>query len=245
LEIDVGLWSRSLLEAVHSDIKHRVSDNLDPLKLMWSSYEANLQNKVLGSCTACFLSLEKLQRQLITANLGNSSYMLFRLFGDKLNLVHKSGTQEHNYGCPFQLGHHLGSSKPSDSLLASHTVEPGDVIVVGTDGLTDNLSTEEISEHVLQSILSRWQQRQHKVTKALQLFGPEEHLSTEQCVSLACHPGQLAIQLANAAFGASVDKKRVTPFSISATSELNMVYNGGKPDDITVVVAFVELDVEL
>jgi len=245
LRIDAGLWSRSLLEGVRSEINRQVTDVLDPLKLMWSSYETNLHNKVLGSCTACFLSLASVERELATANLGNSGYILFRLQGGVMTLVHKSGTQEHNFGCPYQLGHHLASSKPADALLASHPVQPGDLIVVGSDGLFDNLSNEEIGEAVSQVVLTRWAQRQQKVARAIQKFGPDEALSADQCATLACNPGEVANRLANEAFGASLDKKRVTPFALSATSELNMVYNGGKQDDITVVVAFVELDVPL
>lgn len=245
LGVDAGLWSRSLLEGVRSDLTRQGADQLSPLKLMWSSFETNLNNKVLGSSTACFISLASVERELTTANLGNSGYLLLRLQGDHLKLIHKSGSQEHNFGCPYQLGHHHASSKPSDAQLASHAVLPGDMVVVGSDGLFDNLSNEEIADALLPAVLKSWEQREGKVTKALGKFDAEEHLSSNQCVSLANHPGDLASKLANLAFGASLDKKRVTPFSLLATSELNLVYNGGKQDDITVVVAFVELDVSL
>lgn len=33
-----------------------------------------------------------------------------------------------------------------------------------------------------------------------------------------------------------MDKNGVTPYSLAATEAFDMVYNGGKPDDITVVV---------
>lgn len=33
-----------------------------------------------------------------------------------------------------------------------------------------------------------------------------------------------------------MDKNGVTPYSLGATEAFDMVYNGGKPDDITVVV---------
>jgi protein phosphatase PTC7 len=47
----------------------------------------------------------------------------------------------------------------------------------------------------------------------------------------------MAQSLVKLAFDASVDKKRTTPYSIDASEAFNMVYEGGKPDDITVLVA--------
>lgn len=41
------------------------------------------------------------------------------------------------------------------------------------------------------------------------------------------------------AFDNSVDKHRVTPYSRAATEAFDMVYSGGKPDDITVLVAVI------
>lgn len=42
--------------------------------------------------------------------------------------------------------------------------------------------------------------------------------------------------LAGRAFESAMDKHGVTPYSIAATEAFDMVYNGGKPDDITVVI---------
>ena len=39
-------------------------------------------------------------------------------------------------------------------------------------------------------------------------------------------------------------KYAVTPFSLAASEELNLVYSGGKLDDITVLVAMVEEQAE-
>jgi hypothetical protein len=41
-----------------------------------------------------------------------------------------------------------------------------------------------------------------------------------------------------AAFEASTSKHAVTPFSLAASEELNLVYSGGKLDDITIMVPF-------
>lgn len=48
-----------------------------------------------------------------------------------------------------------------------------------------------------------------------------------------------AVPLLQVAFDNSVDKHRVTPYSRAATEAFDMVYSGGKPDDITVLVAVI------
>jgi protein phosphatase PTC7 len=54
---------------------------------------------------------------------------------------------EHEFGCPYQLGHHRYANNPCDADLAALPVCAGDVIVMGSDGLLDNLSeTEMVAE---------------------------------------------------------------------------------------------------
>lgn len=53
-------------------------------------------------------------------------------------------------------------------------------------------------------------------------------------------PQHMAQQLAKAAFDASIDKHRMTPYSRAATEAFDMVYSGGKPDDVSVLVAVME-----
>lgn len=50
-------------------------------------------------------------------------------------------------------------------------------------------------------------------------------------------PSRMVHALVNLAFAASIDKKRVTPYAREASEAFNMVYSGGKQDDITVLVA--------
>lgn len=54
---------------------------------------------------------------------------------------------EHEFGCPYQLGHHRYANNPCDADLAALPVCAGDVIIMGSDGLLDNLSeTEMVAE---------------------------------------------------------------------------------------------------
>lgn len=84
---------------------------------------------------------------------------------------------------------------------------PGDVIVLGSDGLWDNLAQDCVLE------------------------------SVRNCINRGARAPTMALDLARAAFEASTDKDAVTPYSLGATEAFDMVYSGGKKDDITVIAA--------
>lgn len=61
---------------------------------------------------------------------------------------------EHEFGCPYQLGHHRYANSPADADLAALPVSSGDVIVMGSDGLLDNMSETEVVNEVSKLIAS-------------------------------------------------------------------------------------------
>ena len=89
----------------------------------------------------------------------------------------------------------------------SHSVEPGDLVISATDGLFDNLHDYEIED-----LLAR--------------FPCDSVTELQDC----------ATELADFAFEASITRNRDTPYSRAASSEFDMFYQGGKKDDITVVI---------
>ncbi|GFR39752.1 hypothetical protein Agub_g236 [Astrephomene gubernaculifera] len=117
---------------------------------------------------------------------------------------------EHEFGRPYQLGHHEAADSVEKCDVAMQAVRPGDVLVLGTDGLLDNLSDAEIAREVA------------------------------VCRSHGSGPSVIAHRLARLAFEASYDKSRSTPYSTAASEHFDMVYSGGKPDDITVLCAICE-----
>lgn len=91
-------------------------------------------------------------------------------------------------------------------MLHTLPVAAGDVIILGTDGLWDNLSVHEISETV------------------------------KELTATACRPSVIAQKLAKLAFEHALDKHAATPYSQGASEAFDMIYSGGKQDDITAVV---------
>lgn len=88
-------------------------------------------------------------------------------------------------------------------------VERGDLLVLGTDGLHDNLFEKEIAE----------------AAAMLKSKGATPQLASQQIAAFAQQR--------------SVLKGGLSPFAVQADAA-GYEHQGGKPDDITVVVAYVE-----
>ena len=89
-------------------------------------------------------------------------------------------------------------------------VIPGDFLVLGSDGLFDNVSDDVILAEV------------------------QKQLAAKKRASF------IAQRLCAIAFNNSVDKDALTPYSVAATEAFDMVYSGGKKDDITVIAAQIQ-----
>jgi protein phosphatase PTC7 len=74
--------------------------------------------------------------------VGDSGFMIFR----DNTLVHQSTIQQHYFNCPFQLGNSKSSDRPSSATEETVPVVPGDIIVLCTDGLLDNVYPAEIED---------------------------------------------------------------------------------------------------
>lgn len=101
------------------------------------------RERPFGSSTVCVLSLEKATGELDTANLGDSGFIVIR-GGD---VIVKSVAQQHRFNAPYQLtlapdGNISDCSKMAHASVTE--VHAGDIIVVATDGLWDNLFEDDI-----------------------------------------------------------------------------------------------------
>ncbi|BDA46553.1 Protein phosphatase PTC7 homolog fig at C-terminar half [Coccomyxa sp. Obi] len=204
--IDSGLFSRSLMAYARQAV---LEGERDPVKVLRKAEDGNERDGLKGSSTACVVLIDTAQGQLKSANVGDSGFLIVKRggSGEQLSVKYHSPQQEHSFGCPYQLGHYEGADSPEDAMLMTVPVEAGDFVVLGSDGLWDNLSDEQILEEVRASLHAR------------------------EGASAAAH------RLAAAAFRHSLDRHSQTPYSLGASEAFDMVYSGGKMDDITVVVA--------
>ncbi|XP_068337719.1 probable protein phosphatase 2C 55 [Pyrus communis] len=214
--IDAGEYARKLMNnafiAVHNPNnineqkgKRKAADMIgavDPRKVLQEAYA---KTKEKGSSTACILSLNKESGVLHAVNVGDSGFLLFR----NHKVVYQSPTQQRRFNCPYQLGNSISSDRPDCAWEEWIQTVPGDILVLGTDGLLDNMFPSEIEKVLVQG------------------GGGGDF-------DLDC--GALASSIANLALYNSFDKYNPSPFSENAR-KAGFEHNGGKIDDITVIVA--------
>lgn len=123
-------------------------------------------------------------------NVGDSGFRLLRpsQLGSQLTVEKRSREQQHYFNCPYQLGTRSRDT-PADGDAYTASVRAGDLVVLMTDGVSDNLSDAEICE-ALRSPLASGQEA-----------------------------AALAQTLASLASTASQQLHRETPFGVSARKQ--------------------------
>ncbi|XP_016544397.1 probable protein phosphatase 2C 55 [Capsicum annuum] len=99
-----------------------------------------------GSSTTCIITLNCKKNTICAANVNDSRFFLFR----KGKIIYKSPIQQWSLGCPYQLG------KCNDNPNVAHEMElnikKDDILIVGTDGMLDNMNESDIEEIVQRAI---------------------------------------------------------------------------------------------
>lgn len=102
---------------------------------------AHAATKLPGSSTACVMRLTLDRRHLMAANVGDSGFALFR----NRQLIFQSKPLQHFFDCPLQFADSESSTdKAEDASLSELELQPGDLIVMATDGVWDNLYMDEL-----------------------------------------------------------------------------------------------------
>ena len=169
--------------------------------------------------------------RLSAVNLGDSGFVVFRyredvgegeggVVGERKGrwAVHtRTREQTHRFNCPLQLGTNV-DDKPAHGDSYEVAVRSGDVVVVATDGVFDNLFDEDIAEALDKMFDPRVLRAEHARGRLCDVLN-----SAADCV-------------AHLATVASQDATCETPFSYAAKHH-GVFHRGGKPDDITVLVS--------
>ncbi|KAJ2901182.1 hypothetical protein IWW38_000147 [Coemansia aciculifera] len=278
-DADPSLFARRLMHHVSLEIQ-RYEDIDDemfshyydaaPVDILRRAYEFTLSEMealaMRGSSTACVVVLRG--DELRVANLGDCGLTVVRQ-GD---MVYRTEEQQHSFNYPYQLGTESHSDRPSDAQVFRLKIQKGDVIIVGSDGVFDNLFDEDILEEVNQhlppamraegqpelkySTDSLWyesQQPKDRLEAICQNSSPDKQVeaapsSTAEVVAAAprlslpqfhVDPHAISLAIAKRAKLVSEDTRySESPFQMRAMQE-GLYYQGGKRDDITVVVAVV------
>ncbi|KAI9267885.1 phosphatase 2C-like domain-containing protein [Phascolomyces articulosus] len=208
---------------------HVQQDQPDPVMVLENAYHLtslDAQNEA-RSTTACIVML--CQDELRVANLGDCGVSIIR----RDDYVFRSEEQQHSFNFPYQLGT-ASFDYPSDAQQFSIKIEEGDIVIVASDGLFDNLFDDEILEEV-QNCIQEYEQGDGKNGNGG--GGTDSAVATATTV-----PQLISNALAIRARLVSEDPSNPSsPFQCRAMHE-GMYYQGGKADDISVLVAVVNRD---
>eukprot|EP00761_Pharyngomonas_kirbyi_P012518 gb/GECH01012545.1/.p1 GENE.gb/GECH01012545.1/~~gb/GECH01012545.1/.p1 ORF type:complete len:327 (+),score=49.56 gb/GECH01012545.1/:1-981(+) len=209
--VDPGLFAKSFMKEAHLLAEN---GEIDPVKILEGCYQ-HVVGSVVGSSTACILTIDHYRNHIRAVNLGDSGFIIVR----DGKVISRSTEQQHYFNAPLQLTSLLSasmdfthmqanvfSSDPTEADVVECSIQPGDQILLATDGLFDNMDRCVLSQT----------------------------LADNQ----DCHPQHLAEQICTMAFSQSQDPEHVSPFAIGAR-EAGYSCIGGKPDDVTVVVAHI------
>ena len=205
--VNPGLYSRLLTkQLLELGTKHAMAS------LTAIVHEANWMaaKEHLGSATCTTLKLTGPQ-EITTLNVGDSGYSIHRRGQDKLlEVFFASEPGQKRFNFPHQLGGKYGDEVQDVAVEMTHALEPDDIIVVYSDGVSDNLFPKQFHSCL------------EKAT---------DDDNSLQSLSLA------ADCIARQAYFLGKDKTFDSPFAQGARQAGWGRYNGGKHDDITVVVA--------
>eukprot|EP00595_Chromulina_sp_UTEXLB2642_P003399 CAMPEP_0196766210 /NCGR_PEP_ID=MMETSP1095-20130614/20555_1 /TAXON_ID=96789 ORGANISM="Chromulina nebulosa, Strain UTEXLB2642" /NCGR_SAMPLE_ID=MMETSP1095 /ASSEMBLY_ACC=CAM_ASM_000446 /LENGTH=417 /DNA_ID=CAMNT_0042126961 /DNA_START=455 /DNA_END=1708 /DNA_ORIENTATION=+ len=218
---------------------------IHPLDVVMDAWNLSVGAKITGSSTICIATIDKQLNQLSYANIGDCGLMVVRhidsdiagymrerqiprhLRKGDLRIAYLSQQQLRSFNLPYQLGfsdieeYEPSFETPNDSDTASIPILPGDVIVLATDGLYDNIDLDEIVD-----IISEWESKYYSSTDSI--YKPDSR--GEEATN------SLAKRLVEQARLYSIDKNRDSPFAQLA-KENDIMWGGGMPDDTTVIVA--------
>ncbi len=177
--------------------------------------EAVKLNPNEGSSTAVMALLGD-DGRLQTCNLGDSAYLILRPVmkngESEIKKVYRSKEQTYSFNFPYQCG--TNCEFPYDAIGMCHQLKHNDIVVMGSDGLFDNLFDNDIQNCIEKHTLN----------------GTTNIESAADCIAVYAE-------------FVSYKKDYVSPFTKGAVENgLPEKDNlGGKEDDITVIVAQAKL----
>lgn len=188
---------------------------------------AHSTTRLPGSSTACVVRLDRNEGVLKVVNLGDSGFILVR----NGTVVFKTRALEHFFDCPYQLGAFPDYTDATDTVDDAEVhdvpVQPGDVIVAGSDGLWDNCY-----EHEMMPLLpgSSAQVQEAAARIAAVARGNAENPEYESPYTREALNEGLDLPPWEKLFKSSIKDGKFVLGKLQ----------GGKQDDITVLVAYVD-----
>jgi len=235
---------------------------IPPADIIAQAYERVKAENIIGSSTACVALFDCIRHQLHFSNLGDSGIIVLRhidsdiagtLKRDRitpraertsdLRVAFISQQQLFSFNHPYQLGwtgETLSSDETTsfktarDSCTTSIHLRRGDIIIMATDGLFDNVDIDDITKIAL-----KWEQGVGLI-RGGDIAARERRWALGDSLTLLSSEkvGSLATELCEIARESSLDSTKDSPFAMLAKDN-DIMWSGGMPDDCTVIVAHV------
>ncbi|PVG02460.1 hypothetical protein CPB86DRAFT_751110 [Serendipita vermifera] len=238
-----SLFSRRLMHFCSQELQRTVGEP-DPIQILQKAYSTavNLSTAegLVGSSTALLAVLANDGTELRIAHVGDCCLYVIR---DK-EIVFRSEEMQHRFNYPLQLGPLSPTTPQQHAQSIVIPVVEHDVIILSTDGMTDNLWDEDVIEQLSRLAAPITSAPQPDLGHPVGTGGTPSLSSTLRTALL---PTTLSYSLCTRARSVSENSPSTwsggvespdTPFSRRAKEE-GIDFVGGKPDDITVVVAVV------
>lgn len=195
------------------------------LEIMEAGHQFVLECAIPGSAPAVVCTIVEEEEdshksnkaaRLSINNLGDCGILVLRGVDagsgvSGVSVVYRSNEQQHYFNCPYQLASKdAGEDKTSMGEVGCVTIQDGDVVVMASDGLWDNVEDDEATK-LIQACIGKEGERW-------------------SCAVAARDIGEFAVKESNRTTG-------LLPFGRRALEETGEKWEGGKIDDITVLVA--------
>ncbi|GHJ87708.1 hypothetical protein NliqN6_4110 [Naganishia liquefaciens] len=225
--VDPSLFSQALMW--HASKQSDKNPSASVAKILSNAYEAVIKEDGVpcGSATACVSSFDSTSGTLESINLGDSGFSIIR----DGKVFFEAPSQTHYFNCPRQLTK-LKKGSPSAGMvmdlpengdLYKQKLQKGDMVLLYTDGLADNVHNSQILallKHVDATLANPTNAFLLPAEKALE----RARLLADVLVAYA----RLCMSRQDI----------VSPFEQAAAKE-GIRYPGGKIDDITVIAAHI------
>lgn len=116
----------------------------NPHELMTESWK---NNQEIGSSTLVIVTFPQDESRIYTSLVGDSGYCILRKGENdnkKYSLFYESKSQQRRFNFPYQLGWSLNGDSPRVANNADHEVKEGDIVILATDGVLDNLDPKGV-----------------------------------------------------------------------------------------------------
>lgn len=245
-----GSYARQLSREIRKYIEQPETKN----ESIYSHVSKALSNnKKKGSCTVCCAKL--VGNNLFIAHIGDSG--LLKISSGRPHRLVSTSPQQLRFNCPEQVSYcdrehykSLLTEGPRNRHRIKWEVQDGDILVMGSDGLWDNLSVGEVTRIVQKHMPHNRQDEAQTYGSVSHKYVLERRLMQSSEGFIPGNKGELSMiiakEIAMKACKVSTSTGRPTPFSkerLKYCKTKNKDFHEkdfkhqGKQDDITVIVA--------